>query len=318
MRRQPDPAATRARAPSPATRVLERVLRRAMRRGAISGLDPDDVARGRRRMEALTFLPPRGSVTETLRCLAGRPAGVYRTPASRTDAAVLWLHGGAYVSGSLRTHRELFASLAEATGLVVVGLDYRLAPEHAFPAWLDDAVGACATLIDELGAANVVLGGDSAGGGLALATLLANRDDGRAQPAAAIAFSPWTDLAGTLPSWRANADVDAMIDAASLSAVGRAIAVAADRPATDPLLSPAFGDFAGCPPLLLEVGTTEVLLDDARAIRDAYIRCGGAVELHEWPQAPHVFPAFARILPEGRAAHAEVSAFVARHLDRRA
>lgn len=302
--------------PSRRLRVLNAVLRRTVKPHGAAGLERAEVDRARRRLERATRTARTPGTHEQRVTVGGVPAAWYRREGSRTDAALVWFHGGAYVSGSTRTHRELFHHLVVATGVPVLGVDYRLAPEWGFPAWLDDATTSFGVVADHLGADRVVVGGDSAGGGLTLALLQHLRALGRPQPAAAVALSPWTDLAGLGASRHTNADADPMLDPARLDALGRALL--GDHPPTHPLLSPAFGDFTGCAPLLVQVGTTEVLLDDARAVRDAYERAGAPVRYTEVAEAPHVYPAFARFLPEGAQGIAEIADHVGAHLPPRA
>jgi acetyl esterase/lipase len=295
-------------APSRRLRLLNRVLRSQVKPNGYGSLDPAEALAGRQRFERQTGMTRTPATEVRPVTVAGVPAVWFRRPDSRTDAAILYFHGGAYVVGSPLTHRELFHHLTRATGLPVLAVDYRLAPEHRFPAWLDDALATYEVTAAHLGAERVVVAGDSAGGGLALALLLAARDAGLPQPAGVVTLSPWTDLCGLGDSWRTNAAADPMIDAGWLGDIGRGLT--ADVGERHPLLSPAFGDFAGCAPVHIQVGSTEVLLDDARAVRDAYERAGVPVDHHEWPEAPHVLASFARWLPEARVAVERIGAFV--------
>ena len=313
MRAIEELAALHTAAPSRRLRATNAVLRRVVRPGALRSLDPTDVAAARQRMVAMTTATDQPGLHRHPGDLGGRPAVRYdRHDTDRTDLALLWLHGGAYVQGSSTTHAELCHHLAAATRMPVWALDYRLAPEHRFPAWLDDAVAAHLQLVERHGPERVAVGGDSAGGGLALALVQRLRDEGLPQPAAVVALSPWTDLLGEGRSWTDNAAVDPVIEAGALRTIGQGLVAGHDP--HDPLLSPRWGDLAGCPPLLVEVGTTEVLLDDARAVVEAQRRAGGTAVLSTWPEAPHVFPAFARWLPEGRGGVLEVATFLADHL----
>jgi acetyl esterase/lipase len=222
---------------------------------------------------------------------------------------ILYLHGGAYIAGSPRTHRPLTAALAAATGARVLALDYRQAPEHAFPAWLDDALTAYQHLLKSgERPGQIVVAGDSAGGNLVLVTLLRLRELGLPMPAAGICLSPWTDLACGYHSHRLNARHEAMLNPAGLRALG--LHHIGDRDPRDPLLSPAYADLDGLPPLMVHVGSQEILLDDARAIRRNAKRAGIRLRYREWEGMPHVFPLFHRILPEGRKAIAEIADFV--------
>ena len=313
MRTDEELAALHTTAPSRRVRLVNALLRRAFRGDDLGSLDPDAVAVARQRMVAMTTMTEPAGLHRHPDELGGRPAVRYdRDDTTRDDLALLWLHGGAYVMGSPATHAELCNHLAAATRVPVWALDYRLAPEHAFPAWLDDAVAAHLELVDRHGPERVAVGGDSAGGGLALALVQRLRDEGAPLPAAVVALSPWTDLLGEGRSWVDNDGTDPIIAAEGLRAIGRGLIGGHDP--HDPLLSPRWAELTGCPPLLVEVGSTEVLADDARAVVEAQRAAGGTAVLSEWPEAPHVFPAFARWLPEGRGGILEVAAFLADHL----
>jgi acetyl esterase/lipase len=231
------------------------------------------------------------------------------------DAAfrMVYLHGGGYVAGSPRTHRGLVTRLAKAAGCVALVPDYRLAPEHRFPAALDDARLALAHAYDhgpdgESPASRVVVVGDSAGGGLALATLIAARDTGERLPARAATLSAWTDLAATGESIVTRAAADPMLPAALLR--GWCRHYLDEIAPTHPLASPLYADLRGLPPLLLQVGDAEVLLDDSVRFAERAQSAGVDVKLEIFPLLFHVFQAFAGTLPEGRAAIAAVASFL--------
>lgn len=226
--------------------------------------------------------------------------------ASRT---LLYLHGGGYFACSSRTHRPVTQALARA-GLRVFAADYRLAPEHPYPAALDDAVAAYRGLLDA-GAGCVVVAGDSAGGGLALALMLRLRELGVTLPARAALFSPWTDLAATGESIRRNTRRDAMFVGEGIAAGADAYVGGADR--RDPLISPLYGDLAGLPPLLVHVGADEVLLDDSTRLVERARATGVAVELKVWPVVPHVWQIMARFIPEGRQSLDAAARFLLAH-----
>jgi acetyl esterase/lipase len=207
---------------------------------------------------------------------------------------LLYLHGGGYFAGSPQTHRPITGWFARA-GFAVFAPDYRLAPEHPFPAALDDARAAYGGLLAAgHAAARLVVAGDSAGGGLALALLLALRDADVALPAAGCLFSAWTDLAGTGASMQENAQIDAMFWPEGLPQAAAFYLNGAD-PRT-PYASPLYGDYAGLPPLLLHVGERELLRDDS--VRVA-ARAPGA-QLRVWPVVPHVWQLLHAFLPEAR------------------
>ena len=272
----------------PATRTLEE------RRDRLDGLArvfplPDDVTR-----------------TETE--LGGVPC-VRLEPPGAGDDVLLYLHGGGYGGGSARSHSELAARLARAAGAVAVLPEYRLAPEHPFPAALDDATAVCRALNDELGgdASRLVLGGDSAGGGLAVATCIARRDAGEPLPRAVCLLSPWLDLTCTSPSWDERFEGDPVLDHSLREAAGRYLAGADAR---DPLCSPLFADLSGLPPVLVQVGTHEILYDDSVSFAEEATRAGSEVELEIGHELIHVWPIFP-ITPEAVASTTRIGRFFA-------
>ena len=228
---------------------------------------------------------------------------------------LVYLHGGGYVAGSPRSHRGLAARLARAAGCVALVPDYRLAPEHPCPAAIEDARRALAHAFDHgpdgpAPAARVLLAGDSAGGGLALATALAARDRGERLPARMATLSAWTDLACTGASMTSRAEVEAMLPVPLIRDWPRHYL--GGRDATDPAASPLYADLADLPPLLMQVGDAEVLLDDTVRFAAKAEKAGVDVRMEVFPEAFHVFQAFAGSLPEGRAALASLGAFLVR------
>jgi monoterpene epsilon-lactone hydrolase len=222
---------------------------------------------------------------------------------------ILYFHGGAYIAMSARSYRTITSRLAIWSDARLFALDYRLAPEHPFPAALDDAVAAYRALVDAgTPPGHIVVAGDSAGGGLALALLVALRDAGDELPAGAVLFSPWTDLAATGQSLIDNDRADALFFGAWVAPVARHYL--GDTLATNPLASPVYADLAGLPPMLVQVSGTEVLLDDSRRVVENARRAGVEATLRVWPGLPHVWQFFATILPEARAALREAAAFV--------
>ena len=222
---------------------------------------------------------------------------------------LLYLHGGGYFACSARTHRPYTTFFAQR-GFRVFAPDYRLAPENPFPAAVEDAVAAWRAVRAEAGASTpMVIGGDSAGGGLALATMLKLRDEGDALPAAAALFSPLTDLVGIGASRRTNNKRCAMFFGAGL---GRATEfyLAAGGDPRDPLASPLYADLRGLPPLLIHVGGHETLLDDSTQLAERARAAGVAAALTVWPVVPHVWQLFHPFVPEGRRSLAEACAFL--------
>ena len=223
--------------------------------------------------------------------------------------ALLYLHGGAYALGLTNVHRDLAARLARATRLRGLAIDYRLAPEHPFPAALEDATTAYHWLLAQgVEPSRIILGGDSAGGGLALATLVALRDAGSPLPAGAVCLSPWTDLAHSGASIRSKARVDPMLSPES--SVRYAGYYAGERALTSPLISPLYADLKGLPPLLFQVGTDEILLDDARRCAEKAREAGGKVTLEVWEGMFHVFQTVS-FLPETKKAVQRLAEFTA-------
>lgn len=228
------------------------------------------------------------------------------------EPTIFYLHGGGYYFCTPRTHRPLTLALARNAGMPLFSLDYRLAPEHPYPAALDDAVAAWEALLARgVSARHIVIAGDSAGGGLALATMIALARSGRPLPAGALLFSPWTDLAATGETLRTNDRCDVMFHGES---VGRAAQLyLGATPATDPLVSPLYAsaaELAALPPLYIQASDKEVLLDDSRRLAERVRAAGGKAELHIWRRLPHVWQIYHPFLPEARRALVDAAAFV--------
>lgn len=234
-----------------------------------------------------------------------------RAPGAEADRVILYLHGGAYTRGSFVSHRGLAARLSAAARASVLTIAYRLAPEHTFPAAVEDATAACRWLLgNDVRPERLVVGGDSAGGGLSLAALLVLRDAGDPLPSGAVLISPWTDLTGTAESVRTRAGRDPWLNAARLAWSGGLYLGDADP--RSPLASPLFADLHGLPPLLIQVGTEEILLDDATRLAERAEAAGVEVTLEVWEGMWHIFPAFAAEIPEGQQAVEAAGAFVQR------
>jgi acetyl esterase/lipase len=241
---------------------------------------------------------PAGLIREP-RQANGVPAEWVSAPGAAADRAVLYLHGGGYVLGSIDTHRELAARISQASGARCLVIDYRLGPEHRFPAAVDDAVAAYRFLLDcGYAPGKLAIAGDSAGGGLTVATLLALRDAKLPLPATGVCISPWVDLTGTSQSMTTKAAEDPMVQREPLLVLAKHYLGGAD-PET-PLASPLFADLRGLPPLLVQVGSAETLLDDSTQLAERARKAGVEVELEVWPDMIHVWHAFAALLPEGR------------------
>jgi acetyl esterase/lipase len=237
----------------------------------------------------------------------GGIAGEWAAPPAASSGTVLYLHGGAYVACSPKTHRSITGGYA-LRGLRVFCPDYRLAPEHPFPAALDDALAAYKGLLDSgIPPAGIAISGDSAGGGLTLATLLAIKAGGLPMPACALVFSPWTDLANTGETIRGNAKRDVMLpDRTGKEGPGFYLNGA---DAKNPLASPLYGDLAGLPPLLIHVGEPEILRDDSTRFAEKARAAGVAVDISVWDNMPHVWQLFQLVLPEARQALDQAAAF---------
>ena len=232
------------------------------------------------------------------------------TPGASPERVLFYLHGGGYTIGSIRTHRFLMQNLGRASGSTVLGVDYRLAPEHPFPAAVDDAVTAWKWLLAQgVEARRCVIGGDSAGGGLTLATLLRLRDRGGSLPAAAVCLSPWTDLASAVGA-RETKHGDPMVTSDALDKMARAYL--GDTDPQDPLASPVFADLAGLPPLLIQVGTGEHLLEDSTVLAERAVDAGVDTTLEKWDDMIHVFQFFPS-LPQSSQAIETIGEFVRKH-----
>ncbi|MBW2713118.1 MAG: alpha/beta hydrolase [Deltaproteobacteria bacterium] len=244
----------------------------------------------------------------------GVPCEWTETPGCSTQGALLYFHGGGYAMGSLITHRILVAKLSRAAKLRVLSVGYRLGPEEPFPAAVEDAVSAYEFLLDEGGAAEeIVIAGDSAGGGLAAACLLALREAGHPLPKAGALISPWLDLSLTRDSVTRLASIDPLVEAPLLQECADAYLGSTD-PKTA-LASPLFADLSGLPPLLIQVGSAEILLDDATEFADSARRAGSEITLEVWEDMIHVWHSSAAVLPEARDAIAKIGSFLRQQLD---
>ena len=275
--------------------------------------EPIEVVRQRfKRMELLVPRPPLGTKTRNF-SLNGLPARTITVRKARPGTEVLFLHGGAYSVGSFRNYGHFTWRLGKAARARVLALDYRMAPEHPYPAALNDALAGYRWLLDQ-GARpdRILLAGDSAGGGLTLALLLKLRDEGVPLPAGAVALSPWTDLATTGASLHTKADTDPMLVASEIPHHAAMYLGGADP--RDPYASPLYGDPRGLPPTLIQAGGDEVLLDDGVRMAEKMQAAGCDVELQVWPRMPHVFQLLATVMPEAQAAVAEIARFARRVL----
>ena len=240
--------------------------------------------------------PPAGTAVDLVDA-GGVPAEWVVAPGVSPGRVLLYFHGGAYQIGSPANLRHLVALLSGAAGARALSVDYRLAPEHPFPAAIEDALAAYRWLLASgIDPALIAVAGDSAGGGLALGALVALRDAGDPMPAGAVMLSPWTDLALTGDSLRTRAAVEVMVKPEGLPEDVALYLAGADP--RHPYASPLYADLRGLPPLLIHVGDAEVILDDSTRLAARASEAGVEVSLEIWDDMPHVFPAFAGLLPE--------------------
>jgi acetyl esterase/lipase len=277
------------------------------------GRDGATIEERRAAMEAVTVMFP---VSEDVTCqpvdAAGVPAEWISAPGVDPHRVIFYLHGGGYAIGSINTHREMVSRLSGAAAARALSVGYRLAPEHPFPAAVEDATAAYRWLLST-GAepSRIIIAGDSAGGGLTVATLVALRDAGDPLPAAAVCLSPWVDMEGLGDSMTSKADLDPMIQRETLLEGAKAYLGGAD-PRT-PLAAPIHADLAGLPPMLIQVGTAETLLDDSVRLAARAKSAGVDVTLEPWDDMIHVWQFFAALLPEGRQAVDRIGEFVRQH-----
>lgn len=264
--------------------------------------------------DSVASLPAPMRGTSVNRIDTGRVRGEWITaPKVPGDAkrVILYFHGGGYFWGNLPAPRNMLARLSRLAGVRVFSLDYRLAPESPFPAALDDAMAAYSWLVEDqrIDTGQLVLGGDSSGGGLALSLLAALKEKGRKLPGAAILFSPWTDLTVGGASIETNAKSDYIVTGADLRWAAQIYLNGEDERTA--LASPLFSELSGLPPIMIQVGSTEILLDDSRRLADAIRRLGGRCRLEIWPRMHHVWQLHSFFLPEGRDALAAAADFIA-------
>lgn len=273
-----------------------------------SGIQIEGVRRQMACFARLVPSPPRGTEL-TVVDAGGVKAERIATPRSLPNRYVLHLHGGAYLFGFPALFRDFTWRIADAAGAQVLCIDYRLAPEHPFPAAIEDVTAAYRWLVSERAEPrHVAFIGDSSGGGLALASMMRLRDEGLPLPAAAATLSPWTDLALTGQSLAEFGSSDPMVPVELAPKVVELYLAGVDP--RSPYASPLYGNLAGLPPTLFFVGGDEALRDDAVRMAERLRAVGRDVELEVWPRMFHVWPMFARILPEGRVAITCIGAFL--------
>lgn len=273
------------------------------------GLTLDDLRSAYDRLIAHAPLPDDIRVTEV--DAGGVPSLLVTAPGASSRRTIVWFHSGGYMVGSAQAYRHFAYELSRAADAQVLVVDYRLAPENPYPAAIDDAVAAAAWTLEEFPADQVVIGGDSAGGGLCIAANVILRERGT-QPAAVIALSPLTDLAGQGESMKTNG---AGIDYACTpeTVVGMAVTYYPGGDPTDPRVSPVYDDLHGFPPLYVTVGSIEALLDDSTRLVDKVNAAGGSATLEIGEDLGHIWPVFSTILPEATATLARLADFVRTH-----
>lgn len=272
------------------------------------------------RISRVVRMPEGFALSETT--LGGRPTRHIKPAGGHAEGHILYLHGGAYIAGGLTSHTPIAALVAHAVGAEAWLVDYRLAPEHPYPAAREDALTAYKELLDwGIEPSQIIIAGDSAGGGLTLSTALGIRDAGWPMPAALVLLSPWTDMSLSSPSYKHNKKREAMLSAGFLS---RAAAhycneTTRGRPVRrqDSGVSPIFADLAGLPPMLAHVGGDEILLDDARLVVERAEAAGGEATLRVFDELWHVFQASAGMIPEADESLREIGDFCRAQLARR-
>lgn len=311
--------------PSLRARIVKRGFAAALRLQRLAGPPNPDPQGPEEELEAYALrlrdqLEQLAAVAPTPRWAQVRRAGDAPLPTEWVESeraeherVVLHLHGGAYVMGSARTHRGMAAALSRVSRARVAVPDYRLAPEHRFPAALDDAVATFRWLVDGHGIApeRMAVTGDSAGGGLAVAMMLRLRDEGAALPACYVGMSPWTDLACTGESMTAMEGTDPWLRAALVPSAARGY-VGPDLELEHPLVSPIYADLRDLPPMLVHSGTEEILFDDGRRLVERARAAGVEASFAAFDGLWHVFQAFPG-LPETRWSLREIGAFIRRH-----
>jgi acetyl esterase/lipase len=285
--------------------ILVAVLREAI---TLTGLSGTSSHSGRRQLATRVPRKIAAELTLETTTFAGLPADIHTPRTWKTGGpTILYLHGGAYIACSPRTHRELVSRIAFACGARCVVPDYRLAPRYPFPAAVEDAI-ACyhALLAEGVDPSRIFLAGDSAGGGLSMATMLSLRDAGAPLPRGAVLLSPWVDLAGTGESIRTNRAYDYL----GGDTVATARLYAKDADLSHPLVSPVYADLSGLPPLLVQSGDAEILFSENQRLVERARTAGVEVQHEIEPGMVHVFQCFASVSPQGQAAIVSIGRFV--------
>ncbi|MEZ0148160.1 MAG: alpha/beta hydrolase [Candidatus Reddybacter sp.] len=290
------------------SQILAPIMRMTMKKKLGKSGDPAKEREFLDKMSGMTSRRPLGKYD----VVGGVPGEWQQATLGSSDNVILYLHGGAFVIGSPASHRDMVGAIADAAQARAFIVDYRLAPETLFPGAVEDAVAAYKGLLaNGEKAEKIIIAGDSAGGGLTMSTLVALRDEGIELPAGAVCISPWADLTFTGDSMIVKDKVDAMLSRDSLSWFAGLYLAGQD--AADPKASPIFADLSGLPPLLIQVGSNEVLLDDAIRLNKAVKKAGGDATLEVWDGQMHVWHLMATIVPEGKHAVNVIGSFVKTH-----
>ncbi len=283
-------------------------LKRILREKAIPPGVDISLEQRRKGMEKVAFKVADDIGVEAV-TVAGRAAEWITAPGSQTGRAILYLHGGGYVMGSLTTHRSLVGEISRAAQAAALLVDYRLAPEAPFPAAVEDGVAFYRWLLDQgFTPKNLAIAGDSAGGGLAVATLISARDQGLPMPKAAVPISPWSDMTCSNESYKTRAEADPLVGSGSIGDMANLYLQGKDP--KHPYASPNFASLKSLPPLLIHVGRDEVLLDDSIKLDQKAKADGVNSTLEIWEDMIHVWHAFHPMLPEGKQAIERVGAFL--------
>ncbi len=286
----------------------------AIRRAIAANPRPPDLASRRTRLDGLSALYPlpADASLEPVRA-NGVPAEWTTTPQADPARVLLYLHGGGYVSGSILSHRQLVIEAGRQAAARTLALDYRLAPENHFPAALHDVLAGYRFLLSSgFDRARIVIAGDSAGGGLTIAALVSLRDAGEPLPACAWCISPWVDLTQSGESMQTKAAADPIIQKDYLEDISRAYLHRTNP--HNPLASPLYANLENLPPLLIQVGTAEGLLDDAVRLADRAAQADLRVTLETWPDMIHVWHLWYPQLSAGRRALASAGSFIRTHM----
>ena len=291
------------------TKFVRWVTGRYMQKLDVPNVAVDDARRHLETFARIFLLVSKGVRAESGQ-LAGIEVDWLRPKGARGDKILLYLHGGAYILGSRRTHRQLASHMAREAGITAVLPEYRLAPEHPFPAGIEDAVAVYRALLESgYSPKDIVISGDSAGGGLTMATLLALRHAGDPLPAAAVLLSPFLDVTGSGESATTKADIDPWFNPEDLPVIARYYCPD-ESEWRNPLVSPVFANVAGLPPMLIQVGDDEILLSDSTRLAASLEEAGVDVELEVWPEMWHVFQFFVGKMPESRQAIIKIAEYI--------